>query len=111
MTRAGQEPLPPSGEAPLVTSCGRRVAVRRLRLASPERPISRITLNVGPDVGGEPGLWAALTVGEARDLARRLLTQAALAEAVTTGRPGTAARTPSGTPASGTSVSGTPVPD
>ncbi len=80
MNRSGQEPLPPSGEAPLVTTCGRHVAVKRLRLSIPERPITRVTLDVGPVVRGEPGLWASLTVAEARDLARRLLAQAALAD-------------------------------
>ena len=88
MKRSGQEPLPPSGEAPLVTTCGRQVAVKRLLLAIPERPISRVTLDVGPVVRGEPGLWASLTVAEARDLARRLLAQAALADSGTgTGTP------------------------
>ncbi|WP_043668511.1 hypothetical protein [Streptomyces xylophagus] len=63
-----------------MTTCGRQVAVKRLLLAIPERPISRVTLDVGPVVRGEPGLWASLTVDEARDLARRLLAQAALAD-------------------------------
>ncbi|MET7482917.1 hypothetical protein [Streptomyces sp. NPDC005538] len=64
-----------------MTTCGRQVAVKRLRLAIPELPITRVTLDVGPVVHGEPGLWASLTVDEARDLARRLLAQAALADA------------------------------
>ncbi|WP_405994820.1 hypothetical protein [Streptomyces sp. NBC_00986] len=72
-----------------MTTCGRQVAVKRLLLAIPERPISRVTLDVGPVVRGEPGLWASLTVDEARDLARRLLAQAALADGGT--GPGTPA--------------------
>jgi hypothetical protein len=80
MIRSGQESLPLSGETPLVTTCGRQVAVKRLLLALPERPVTRVTLDVGPVVHGEPGLWASLTVDEARDLARRLLAQAALAD-------------------------------
>lgn len=64
----------------VVTTCGRRIAVRRLRLAPVDRPISRVTLDVGRDRGGEPGTWAALTVTEARELARLLLLQAGLAE-------------------------------
>ncbi|MFI8092129.1 hypothetical protein ACIF9R_28035 [Streptomyces sp. NPDC086080] len=64
----------------MVTRCGRRIAVRRLRLASTDRPINRIALDVGRDQGGEPGTWAALTPGEARDLARLLLLQAGLAQ-------------------------------
>ncbi|NIL53354.1 hypothetical protein HBK87_22750 [Streptomyces sp. 2BBP-J2] len=63
-----------------MTTCGRRIAVRRLRLATADRPISRIALDVGPDRGGEPGTWAALTAGEARDLADLLLRHAGLAE-------------------------------
>lgn len=72
----------PSGseDARLVTTCGRSIAVRRLRLVPTERPITRIALDVGRDQGGEPGVWAALTPGEARDLARLLLLHADLAE-------------------------------
>ncbi|WP_268867495.1 hypothetical protein [Streptomyces blattellae] len=35
---------------------------------------------MGRDQGGEPGVWASLTADEARDLARRLLAHAALAQ-------------------------------
>ncbi|WP_244328595.1 hypothetical protein [Streptomyces marokkonensis] len=81
MKTAGPDHLPPtSGGGGIVTTCGRRIAVRRLRLASAERPIDRIALDVGPDRGGEPGTWAALTAGEARDLADLLLRHAGLAE-------------------------------
>lgn len=69
-----------AGDAPLVTVCGRRITVRCLRLASTDRPISRVALDVGRDQGGEPGVWAALTAEEARDLAHRLLAHAASAE-------------------------------
>ena len=79
MTASEQGRLHPAGEAPLVTSCGRRIEVKCLRLAAPERPISRIALEVGPDRGGEHGVWAALTASEARELAQRLLAQAELA--------------------------------
>ncbi|MFI1564299.1 hypothetical protein ACH4ZX_14810 [Streptomyces sp. NPDC020490] len=64
----------------LVTGCGRRIAVRCLRLAPADRPISRVTLDIGPDQGDEHGTWAALTADEARDLARLLLLHAGLAE-------------------------------
>ncbi|WP_258314506.1 hypothetical protein [Streptomyces sp. Act143] len=64
----------------VVTACGRSIAVRWLQIAPAERPISRVTLDVGRDQGGEPGVWAALTAGEARDLARLLLLHAGLAE-------------------------------
>ncbi|CCK24647.1 hypothetical protein BN159_0268 [Streptomyces davaonensis JCM 4913] len=69
-----------SGDSYVVTTCGRRIGVRRLELAPAERPISRVALDVGRDQGGEPGVWAALTADEARDLARLLLLHAALAE-------------------------------
>ncbi|MFI9250425.1 hypothetical protein [Streptomyces sp. NPDC053069] len=67
-------------DSPLVTRCGRRIDVRCLWLGQPERPVGRITLDVGEDQGGEPGVWAALTPDEARDLARLLLQQAGAAE-------------------------------
>ncbi|UXY32007.1 hypothetical protein [Streptomyces sp. HUAS TT20] len=80
MTTAGRERPLTSEDSCVVTTCGRRIAVRYLRLASTDRPIGRVTLDVGRDQGGEPGVWAALTSDEARDLARLLLLQAGLAE-------------------------------
>ncbi|MGW1003646.1 hypothetical protein [Streptomyces sp. NPDC002520] len=59
-----------------MTTCGRRIEVRGLRLGSPDRPVGRIALDVGADQGGVPGAWAALTADEARSLARLLLEQA-----------------------------------
>ncbi|MEV5878424.1 hypothetical protein AB0L75_30200 [Streptomyces sp. NPDC052101] len=67
-------------EIPLVTRCGRRIEVRCLRLGHPDRPVSRIALNVGEDQGGEPGVWAALTPDEARGLAHLLLQRAGASE-------------------------------
>ncbi|TLS43280.1 hypothetical protein FE633_26415 [Streptomyces montanus] len=72
-----------------MTSCGRRIAVKCLRLEISDRPINRIALDVGPDRSGEHGLWASLTASEARDLAHRLLAQAALAEPSAPAQPGT----------------------
>ncbi|GGM07722.1 hypothetical protein GCM10010129_59520 [Streptomyces fumigatiscleroticus] len=83
MTTAEHGRPGPGGESPLVTSCGRRIRVKCLRLAIPERPIGRVTLDVGGDHGEEPGVWTALTADEARDLARRLLAHAAAAESGT----------------------------
>ncbi|MFF7354911.1 MULTISPECIES: hypothetical protein [Streptomyces] len=80
---AGDDRLDP----PVVTRCGRRIAVRCLWLGRPDRPVGRITLDVGEDQGGEPGVWAALTPEEARGLARLLLHQAGAAEQAATGRP------------------------
>ena len=81
MTAPEQERHSPGDPPPLVTSCGRRITVKCLRLAA-ARPITRVTLRVGPDQGDEPGVWASLTAEEARDLAHRLLAQADRAEAV-----------------------------
>ncbi|MFJ8113885.1 hypothetical protein [Streptomyces sp. NPDC096132] len=67
----------------IVTTCGRRIAVRRLRLAPADRPISRVTLDVGRDQRGEPGVWAALTADEARGPARLLLLHTGQAERAT----------------------------
>lgn len=64
MTASGSDRPPASGDAALVTTCGRRIAVRCLQLAPPDRPITRVTLDVGPDQGDEPGAWAALTAAE-----------------------------------------------
>jgi hypothetical protein len=72
---------------PLVTTCGRRIGVRCLWLGRPDRPVGRITLDVGEDQGGEPGVWAALTPDEARGLARLLLQQAGTAERPAVSRP------------------------
>ncbi|MFF3404890.1 hypothetical protein ACFYW8_01425 [Streptomyces sp. NPDC002742] len=82
MTASGQRLLrgAGAGESPLVTSCGRRISVKEMRLATPDRPIGRVTLDVGPDQGDEHGVWASLTPAEARELARRLLAHAALVE-------------------------------
>lgn len=82
MTRSGQGRPVGAGaaDAPLVTSCGRTIAVKELRLFSPDRPVGRVTLDVGPDQGDEHGAWASLTPAEARELARRLMAHAALVE-------------------------------
>ncbi|MGW5433578.1 hypothetical protein ACWET9_41440 [Streptomyces sp. NPDC004059] len=69
-----------SEETLLVTRCGRRIEVRSLLLGHPDRPVSRIALDVGADQGGVPGVWAALTPDEARGLARLLLQRVGAAE-------------------------------
>ncbi|MGF1428248.1 hypothetical protein [Kitasatospora sp. LaBMicrA B282] len=70
----------PSRPEPLVTACGRRILVGALRVDIPGRPIDRITLNIGPEQGGQSRVWAGLSPAEARDLAHRLLAEAAHAE-------------------------------
>ncbi|MEU5293501.1 hypothetical protein [Streptomyces umbrinus] len=57
-----------------------QIAVRCLRLAPAHQPITPVTVDVSQDQGGEPGVWAALTADEARDLARLLLLHADPAE-------------------------------
>ncbi|MFJ9122424.1 hypothetical protein ACIRJO_43840 [Streptomyces sp. NPDC102394] len=80
MATALHDRLQTSGDNGVVTACGRRIAVRCLRLTPTEPPISRVALDMGRDQGGEPGAWAALSAGEARGLARLLLQYADLAE-------------------------------
>ncbi|MFI2433586.1 hypothetical protein [Streptomyces sp. NPDC018693] len=82
MATTGHDRPPAAEGTSLVTACGRRIAVRCLRLAPADRPISRVALDVGRDQGDEPGVWAALTADEARDLARLLLRHARVAEHV-----------------------------
>jgi len=59
------------------TSCGRELAVGRLRLDGLGRPVNRVTLDIGCQSYDGEQLWASLTVGEARRLAAHLLAQAA----------------------------------
>jgi hypothetical protein len=80
MTTTGSDRSPVTDDPPLVTGCGRRMEVHCLRFVAPGRTIGRIALAVGPDRGGEPGLWAALTPDEARRLGRLLLDRADTAE-------------------------------
>ncbi len=47
MQQAGHDRTAAAEDASLVTTCGRRIAVRCLRLASADRPVSRIALD-GP---------------------------------------------------------------
>lgn len=76
MTKTGRDRPPAAEDTSLVTACGRRISVRCLRLAPADRPIGRVTLDVGRDQGDVPGVWAALTADEARGLARLLLLHA-----------------------------------
>ncbi|MFI6848961.1 hypothetical protein OG535_02305 [Kitasatospora sp. NBC_00085] len=65
-----------TGVEPLVTACGRRIEVRRLRLGAAGLRLGRIALAVGPERGGTSRIWAGLSPAEARELARLLLDQA-----------------------------------
>jgi putative redox protein len=59
------------------TTCGRQVRIGRLPLGAPDRPVWRISLDVGHAPDGDHGTWAGLTPAEARRLAVALLAQAA----------------------------------
>jgi hypothetical protein len=80
MASTGRDVSGAAGGSPLVTRCGRRIVVKCLRLVPEERPISRVTLDVGGHGDDGHGTWAALTATEARELARRLLDHADAAE-------------------------------
>ncbi|MFD8569322.1 hypothetical protein [Streptomyces sp. NPDC057694] len=80
MARSGPDGALNNEESCVVTTCGRRIAVHRIQLAPAGTPIGRVTLDVGADRGGEPGVWASLTSAEARELARMLLLHADLTD-------------------------------
>jgi uncharacterized OsmC-like protein len=64
----------------LHTSCGREVSVGRLGLGNSSHPASRVFLDLGGCPGTDGTSWASLTVAEARQVSRALLTEAAAAE-------------------------------
>lgn len=71
-----QEP----GRAGFTTTCGRQVQVGRLDLGDAQRPVHRVSLDIGHPPGQDDGSWAALTPAEARRLAANLVSQAAAAD-------------------------------
>jgi putative redox protein len=62
------------------TMCGRSLRVGRLPLGAPDRPVWRVSLDIGHSPDGDHGAWASLTPAEARRLAAALLAQAAAAD-------------------------------
>ncbi|MFJ8079071.1 hypothetical protein ACIQ6Y_00385 [Streptomyces sp. NPDC096205] len=90
MAATGRDVSGTAGTTELVTKCGRRIVVKCLKLVPEERPISRVTLDVGGHRDGGPGIWASLTATEARELARQLLDRADIAEHAAGPVPGTA---------------------
>lgn len=64
----------------LRTSCGREVTVGRLALGDHQHPAQRIFVDLGECSGCAGTGWAGLTVTEARQLGRALLSQAAVIE-------------------------------
>ncbi|WP_042424309.1 hypothetical protein [Streptacidiphilus anmyonensis] len=66
-----------------LTACGRRIRIGEFRVGGEAGVAgrSRVTLDVGPEPGGQSRAWAGLTPGEARALAALLLRQATRAEA------------------------------
>ena len=59
------------------TMCGREIRIGHLALGGDRHPAQRVSLDIGAPADGGTGIWAGLTVGEARRLAAALLTQAA----------------------------------
>ncbi len=64
----------------LRTGCGRQLTVGRLALGDDRHPAQRIFVDLGACAGCETTAWAGLTVTEARQLARTLLSEAAAAD-------------------------------
>jgi len=62
------------------TTCGTEVTVGRLALGDERYPVGRVFVGMVDEPGRDQGAWAGLTVSEARELARALLSQAAAAE-------------------------------
>jgi hypothetical protein len=54
--------------------------VGRLALGAAQRPLQRVSLDIGGPSGAAGGTWAGLTAGEARRLAVALLLQATACE-------------------------------
>ncbi len=82
MTETQLRPAGPPGTDHLRmrTSCGRTLDVAVMKLGNEHRPTGRVTMRVGQCPQCGDGSWAALTPGEARQLGRALLAQAADAE-------------------------------
>jgi hypothetical protein len=64
----------------LRTSCGRELTVGRLALGDARHPAQRVFVDLGACPGCGTTAWAGLTVTEARQLARALLSEAAAAD-------------------------------
>ena len=62
------------------TSCGREVTVGRLALGDARHPTARVFIDLGDCPGCDGTGWAGLTVAEAREFARAVLSQAAAAD-------------------------------
>ncbi|MQY14733.1 hypothetical protein SRB5_49090 [Streptomyces sp. RB5] len=69
-----------SATAPMRTTCGRLISIRRLRLGVPGHRVARVTLDVGPEREGASHAWASLSPHEARELGWRLIEAAEIAE-------------------------------
>ena len=76
----------------LHTTCGTQVTVGRLALGDDRSPVGRVFVGMADEPDHDQEAWAGLTVSEARDLARALLSQAAAAERDCGAEPGTAGR-------------------
>src|SRR5215469_13356225 len=63
----------------LRTACGTEVTVARLALGDGQHPVARVFVGMADEPDHEPAAWAGLTLPEARELARTLLSRAAAA--------------------------------
>lgn len=64
----------------LRTTCGTEMTVGRLALGDQRHPVARVFVGMADEPDHDQTAWAGLTVSEARELARELLSQAAAAE-------------------------------
>ena len=64
----------------LRTRCGRELTVGRLALGDSGHPVARVFVDLGEAPGCDARGWAGMTVAEARQFARAVLSQAAAAE-------------------------------
>jgi putative redox protein len=74
------------------TTCGTEVTIGRLALGDDRYPVARVFVGMSDNPGHEQAAWEGLTVSEARELARELLSQAAAAEHDCGSEPGSAGR-------------------
>jgi putative redox protein len=68
------------GHDHLRTSCGRELTIGRLALGNDQHPAERVFVDLGESPGFPGTAWAGLTVTEARQLGRALMSEAAAAE-------------------------------
>jgi len=96
----------PTAQSLIHTRCGRTIAVSRFAPGLLPRGMGRVVLDTACETYDQNEVWASLTPGEARDLARLLLFQAAAVEQPHTGTPGHVEVAPMGADAYAVTVRG-----